>query len=160
MFAIFNVETMDNKAIVQKLWGLCNILRDDGITFHQYVNELSYLLFLKMAEETGTEQELPEGYRWDDLAKLDGEEQFSFYREQLVVLGTKANTKIQTIFANPTSLLRHAASLSILVKKINEIDWHNAKKEGLGDLYEGLLEKNASDKKSGAGQYFKQIKLI
>lgn len=151
---------MSNRDIVQKLWGLCNILRDDGITFHQYVNELSYLLFLKMAQEIDAEGDIPIGYRWNDLARRQGRDQFDFYRRQLVVLGTAETENIRTIFANPTSLLRHAESLSALVSKIDDLDWYSAKREGLGDLYEGLLEKNANEKKSGAGQYFTPRPLI
>jgi type I restriction enzyme M protein len=146
--------------IVQRLWSLCHILRDDGITYHQYVNELSYLLFLKMAHETGKEDDLPVGYRWADLERRSGAEQFDFYRSQLVVLGTQGSKRIRSIFANPTSLLRKAENLGALVSKIDEIDWYSAKKEGLGDLYEGLLQKNASEKKSGAGQYFTPRPLI
>jgi len=151
---------LSNRDIVQKLWSLCNILRDDGITFHQYVNELSYLLFLKMAQETESEEDIPFGYRWNDLVRCKEGEQFDFYRRQLVVLGTRATETVRTIFANPTSLLRHAESLATLVSKIDELDWYNAKREGLGDLYEGLLEKNANEKKSGAGQYFTPRPLI
>lgn len=109
---------MTNRDIVQKLWGLCNVLRDDGITYHQYVNELTYLLFLKMAQEIGSERDIPKGFRWNDLARHDREAQFDFYRRLLVVLGTAEDPIIRTIFANPTSLLRHAESLSTLVSKI------------------------------------------
>jgi type I restriction enzyme M protein len=151
---------MSNEDIVSRLWNLCNILRDDGITFHQYVNELTYLLFLKMAEETSSDLDLPKGFRWADLLKRTGEDQFQFYRRLLVVLGTRGSESVKAIFANPTSLLRHAESLNTLVAKINELDWYSAKKEGLGDLYEGLLEKNANEKKSGAGQYFTPRQLI
>lgn len=151
---------MNNNDIVQKLWSFCNILRDDGITFHQYVNELTYLLFLKMVEETSIDEELPQGFRWSDLASLSGAAQFDFYRNQLVVLGTKGSDSVRAIFANPTSLLRHAESLNMLVSRIDSLDWYSAKKEGLGDLYEGLLQKNASEKKSGAGQYFTPRPLI
>jgi type I restriction enzyme M protein len=149
-----------NADLVQQLWGLCNILRDDGITYHQYVNELTYLLFLKMAEETGAETALPQDFRWRELARLDGQKQFDFYRAQLVGLGTQGSDQVRAIFANPTSLLRHSDSLNVLVKKINEFDWYRAKQEGLGDLYEGLLQKNANEKKSGAGQYFTSRPLI
>jgi type I restriction enzyme M protein len=150
----------DGKDIVQSLWSLCHILRDDGITFHQYVNELSYLLFLKMAEEIATENDFPIGFRWRDLVSRSGNDQFDFYRTQLVALGTRGTGNVRTIFANPTSLLRHPESLNLLVARINELDWYSAKKEGLGDLYEGLLQRNASEKKSGAGQYFTPRPLI
>jgi type I restriction enzyme M protein len=150
----------NTRDLVQTLWGLCNILRDDGITYHQYVNELSYLLFLKMAQEIGREKEMPAGFRWSDLARRSGQSQFDFYRKQLVTLGTQGSDTTRTIFANPTSLLRHAKSLNVLVTKIDELDWYSARTEGLGDLYEGLLEKSATEKKSGAGQYFTPRTLI
>ena len=148
--------------IVQKLWSLCDILRDDGITYHQYVNELTYLLFLKIAQEKNIDEGLPKGYRWSYLvSKKDAEKRFDFYRELLVKLGTNSNSsRVREIFANPTSLLRHAKSLDLLVEKIDAIEWYNACKEDFGDLYEGLLEKNANEKKSGAGQYFTPRPLI
>lgn len=148
--------------LVQQLWSLCNILRDDGITYHQYVNELSYLLFLKMAAETGAEKTvLPKGYRWADLAGRQGTDQFKFYHNQLVTLGTDGdNAHLRAIFAYPTSLIRRPESLNILVARIDQLDWYRAREEGFGNLYEGLLQKNASEKKSGAGQYFTPRPLI
>ena len=71
---------MHTQEIVQRLWALCHVLRDDGITYHEYVTELTYLLFLKMTEETGTAAQLPEGYRWPDLVDKDGVAQLEFYR--------------------------------------------------------------------------------
>lgn len=146
--------------IVQKLWNLCNLLRDDGITYHQYVTELTYLLFLKMAQETGTELQLPEGYRWSDLEQLEGVEQMDFYRIMLVHLGSEGSDRVQAIYANATTALRQPKNLNKLITSIDSIDWYSARLEGLGDLYEGLLEKNAGEKKSGAGQYFTPRPLI
>jgi type I restriction enzyme M protein len=146
--------------IVQKLWSLCHVLRDDGITYHQYVTELTYLLFLKMAEETGTEGQLPEGYRWDELESKDGVQQLEFYRLLLVHLGSQGSGRVQAIFANASTSLRVPRNLKKLTDSINELDWYSARSEGLGDLYEGLLEKNANEKKSGAGQYFTPRPLI
>jgi type I restriction enzyme M protein len=146
--------------IVQKLWGFCNVLRDDGITYHEYVTELTYLLFLKMAQETGAEAQLPESYRWGDLLKQDGVEQLNFYRILLVHLGSEAAPRVQAIYANAKTSLRHPKNLASLVKAIDGLDWYSARQEGLGDLYEGLLEKNAGEKKSGAGQYFTPRPLI
>lgn len=80
---------MTNQEIVAKLWNLCNVLRDDGITYHQYVTELTYILFLKMAKETGTEGSIPEKYRWDALNSKDGLELKKFYEELLRELGEK-----------------------------------------------------------------------
>ncbi len=146
--------------IVQKLWNLCHVLRDDGITYQDYVTELTYLLFLKMARETDRESQLPKGYRWQDLTSKDGSEQFKFYREQLVHLGNKGRGRVRAIYANAQSALNKPRNLAKLVSEIDALDWYSARSEGLGDLYEGLLEKNASEKKSGAGQYFTPRPLI
>jgi type I restriction enzyme M protein len=146
--------------IVQKLWSFCDILRDDGITYHQYVTELTYILFLKMAKETGTENQLPDKYRWDDLEKKEGIEQLDFYRIMLVELGSKSSGRVQSIYANATTALRHPRNLNKLIQNIDELDWYSARQEGLGDMYEGLLQKNANEKKSGAGQYFTPRVLI
>ncbi|MEA5496412.1 class I SAM-dependent DNA methyltransferase [Limnoraphis robusta] len=147
--------------IVQKLWNLCNVLRDDGITYLQYVTELTYLLFLKMAQETNTENQLPKGFQWINLVEKDGIEQLKFYRQLLVTLGSEtANTRVQAIFANAQTALKQPRILNKLVTSIDELDWYSAKEEGLGNLYEGLLEKNAGEKKSGAGQYFTPRPLI
>lgn len=146
--------------IVQKLWNLCHVLRDDGITYHEYVSELTWLLFLKMAKETGREKQLPKAYRWDELMKREGNEQLRFYKELLLHLGTEASARVQAIYVDASTALTVPRNLKKLVDSIDELDWYSAKSEGLGDLYEGLLEKNASEKKSGAGQYFTPRPLI
>lgn len=146
--------------IVQKLWNLCNVLRDDGVTYHQYVNELTYLLFLKMAEETGTEDRLPEGSRWADLKARDGMELFDAYRQLLLDLGKAEDLVVQQIYVNAQTSLKEPRNLATLIRSLDELDWFSAKEEGLGNLYEGLLEKNAGERKSGAGQYFTPRTLI
>jgi type I restriction enzyme M protein len=151
---------MTTSDIVQKLWRLCDVLRDDGITYHQYVTELTFLLFLKMAKETGTEKHLPAGYRWGELEGKDGVDQLNFYREMLLHLGSKGSRRVQEIYANAQTSLKVPRNLKKLVDAIDELDWYSAKSEGLGNLYEGLLEKNAGEKKSGAGQYFTPRPLI
>lgn len=147
--------------IVQKLWSLCHVLRDDGITYLQYVTELTYLLFLKMMQETGKEDILPEGFRWIDLVAREGIDQLTFYRTLLVKLGSETvDERVQAIYANAQTALKQPRNLNKLVTSIDVLDWYSAKEEGLGDLYEGLLEKNASEKKGGAGQYFTPRPLI
>ena len=146
--------------IVQKLWRLCDVLRDGGITYQDYVTELTWLLFLKMMNETEREEMLPAGYRWDDLKALDGVDQLTFYRELLLHLGTKASGRVQAIYSNASTSLKTPRNLNKLVTSIDALDWYSAKTEGLGDMYEGLLEKNAGEKKSGAGQYFTPRPLI
>ncbi|WKZ47525.1 MAG: N-6 DNA methylase [Anaerolineales bacterium] len=146
--------------IVAKLWNLCNVLKDDGVTYHQYVTELTYLLFLKMAKETDTESQLPKGYRWDDLEAQAAPKRLEFYKLLLIHLGTHGSLLVREIFANASSFIKKPTTLSTLVTEIDKLNWYNARQEGLGDLYEGLLEKNANEKKSGAGQYFTPRPLI
>ncbi|MBZ3934929.1 class I SAM-dependent DNA methyltransferase [Methanimicrococcus blatticola] len=151
---------MNNQEIVAKLWNLCNVLRDDGITYHQYVTELTYILFLKMAKETGSESNIPEAYRWNQLVSKEGIELKRFYNELLTNLGDKSTGKIQQIYAGSRSNIEEPKNLEKIIKTIDQLDWYSAKEEGLGNLYEGLLEKNANEKKSGAGQYFTPRVLI
>ncbi|WP_445366840.1 N-6 DNA methylase [Methylomonas sp. BW4-1] len=151
---------MTTNDIVGKLWNLCNILKDDGVTYHQYVTELTYLLFLKMAMETGSEEQLPEGYRWSDLESRAAPDRLEFYKFLLIHLGSHGSSLVQEIFANASSFIKKPATLSSLVAEIDKLDWYSVHREDLGDLYEGLLEKNANEKKSGAGQYFTPRALI
>ena len=150
---------MSTQDIVQKLWNLCNVLRDDGITYHQYVTELTYILFLKMAQETGAEKEIPAEYHWDTLTNKSGIELKKHYYDLLDKLG-ESTGRVGQIYANASSSIEEPKNLEKLIKEINKLDWYEAKEEGLGDLYEGLLEKNANEKKSGAGQYFTPRVLI
>lgn len=151
---------MNNQEIVSKLWNLCNVLRDDGITYHQYVTELTYILFLKMAKETGTEKEIPEQYRWDKLLNPKGIELKKFYKELLNHLGENSVGRVREIYAGASSNIDEPKNLEKIITSIDALDWYSAKEEGLGNLYEGLLEKNANEKKSGAGQYFTPRVLI
>lgn len=146
--------------IVAKLWNLCNVLKDDGVTYHQYVTELTWLLFLKMAKETGTEEQIPAGHRWDDLEARPAPDRLEHYRLTLIHLGSHGSMLVQQIFGNASSFIKKPTTLSTLVAEIDKLDWYSARHEGLGDLYEGLLEKNANEKKSGAGQYFTPRRLI
>ena len=151
---------MNNQEIVSKLWALCNVLRDDGITYHQYVTELTYILFLKMAKETDSEKEIPETYRWNQLAQKSGIELKRFYKELLDHLGEECMGRVREIYAGAKSNIEEPKNLEKIIKTIDALDWYSAKEEGLGNLYEGLLEKNANEKKSGAGQYFTPRVLI
>jgi type I restriction enzyme M protein len=146
--------------IVAKLWNLCNILKDDGVTYHQYVTELTYLLFLKMAKETDTEDQIPAGHRWDDLEAKAAPDRLEAYKLTLIYLGSHGSRLVQEIFANASSFIKKPATLSTLVSEFDKLDWYSARKEGLGDLYEGLLEKMANERKSFAGQYFTPRPLI
>ena len=161
---------MNTQEIVTKLWNLCNVLRDDGITYHQYVTELTYILFLKMAKETGVEEvtdkdgavrvNIPVGYRWDDLVRKSGIELKRFYKDLLNHLGENCTGRVREIYQGSATNIEEPKNLEKIIKSIDALDWYSAKEEGLGNLYEGLLEKNANEKKSGAGQYFTPRVLI
>lgn len=188
---------MGTQDIVQKLWNLCNVLRDDGITYHQYVTELTYILFLKMLDETGGENTLKadvlkayqerleryagqrgksveqlserekEGqknllndYSWKHLTSLEGLELKNYYAQLLADLGSARPPNISAIYARAVSSIEEPKNLQKIISEINKLDWYEARQEGLGDLYEGLLQKNADEKKSGAGQYFTPRVLI
>ena len=151
---------MTTQEIVSKLWNLCNVLRDDGITYHQYVTELTYILFLKMAKETGAERLIPEAYRWDQLASKSGIELKKFYKELLSHLGENCTGRVREIYQGAATNIDEPKNLEKIISAINDLDWYSAREEGLGNLYEGLLEKNANEKKSGAGQYFTPRVLI
>jgi type I restriction enzyme M protein len=149
--------------IVAKLWNLCNVLRDDGVSYTEYVTELTFLLFLKMLAETRHEDRLPREYRWEKLARGQGLEQLEYYRQLLLDLGNPKKTKdhvVLAIFTDAQTKLRKPTNLKALTDAIDKLDWFSAREEGLGNLYEGLLEKNAAEKKSGAGQYFTPRPLI
>lgn len=151
---------MTTQEIVAKLWNLCNVLRDDGITYHQYVTELTYILFLKMAKETGTEAAIPEGCRWDALAAKSGIELKHVYKQVLAELSENGTGRVREIYQGAVSNIDEPKNLEKIISSINALDWYSAQEEGLGNLYEGLLEKNANEKKSGAGQYFTPRVLI
>ena len=151
---------MTTQEIVSKLWNLCNVLRDDGITYHQYVTELTYILFLKMAKETGAEKQIPEDYRWDKLTAKSGIELKKFYKELLTHLGENCTGRVREIYQGSATNIEEPKNLEKIITTIDGLDWYSAREEGLGNLYEGLLEKNANEKKSGAGQYFTPRVLI
>ncbi|MFL7025222.1 N-6 DNA methylase [Enterovibrio norvegicus] len=164
----------NNSDIVQKLWNLCDVLRDDGINYSDYVTELVLLLFIKMVHENIEadlidKHTLPEGCRWSDLNEKDGLNLLDDYKRMLLTLSTgkdsvgnilHADPLILAIYADAQTRLREPRHLKQLIKSLDSIDWFSAQKDGLGDLYEGLLEKNANETKSGAGQYFTPRALI
>ncbi|WP_369834249.1 N-6 DNA methylase [Cronobacter dublinensis] len=152
---------MKQEKIIQKIWSLCNILRGDGITYYQYVSELSYLLFLKIAQENGSEKMIPKGYRWADLESHTEAGLLGFYQEMLTHLGANAeNEVIRAIYAFPTTVFSHSENLKAVVDGISKIEWHQVGKDGFGDLYSGLIDKSAQDTRSGAGQYFTPRPLV
>ncbi|EZP31292.1 class I SAM-dependent DNA methyltransferase [Pseudomonas sp. RIT288] len=152
---------MKQHNVVQKIWSLCNILRGDGITYYQYIAELSYLLFLKIARENGSEELIPEGFRWADLDTHGEDGLLGFYQEMLTHLGaTAGNEVVRTIYAFPTTVFSHSANLKAVISGISKIDWHQVDQDGFGDIYSGLIDKSAQDTRSGAGQYFTPRPLV
>ena len=97
---------MTTRQLVQKLWSYCQVLRDDGVSTLDYVQQLTFLLFLKMAKETGTEEQIPAKYRWDDLEKLTAPDRLQHYKLALVHLGSNGSTLVREIFGNASSFIK------------------------------------------------------
>ncbi|WP_422058538.1 HsdM family class I SAM-dependent methyltransferase [Sphingomonas sp.] len=152
---------MSIPVVSKRIWSLCHVLRDDGIVFHKFLSELTYLLFLKIAEETGRENLLPNGCHWSDLtADVDGG-MLGRYRKMLTTLGEDApDHVVREIFRFPTTVFNHEENLRKVVDGINAIDWHEAKIDGLGAVYESLLQRSVAEARSGAGQYFTPRPLV
>lgn len=150
---------MENRAtqIVHKLWSYCNILRDDGLSYPDYVEQLTYLLFLKMADErekTKGTPIIPPEHGWDGLVKRHGREMHGFYSDSLKSLRGKGGM-LGTIFHDAENKIRDPSKLELLVQDlINSENWSELNIDVKGEAYEGLLERNAQDTKTGAGQYF------
>jgi len=148
---------------VAKLWNFCNVLRDDGVSTIEYVEQLTYLLFLKMADErarAGMGTVVPDGLDWQSLLDRDGDELEVHYRHILTELGKRPGT-LGTIFRKAQNRIQDPAKLRrLVVNLINEETWTAVDADLKGDAYEGLLQKGAEDTKSGAGQYFTPRPLI
>jgi type I restriction enzyme M protein len=149
--------------LVNKLWRLCAMLRKDGVTYQQYVTELTYLLFLKMASEQKDESRVPEQYRWSALKSAPETEVLQRYRQALIDLGdgTKiADRSVVAIFQNAATIVREPVNLRRLIDAIDGLHWFSQERDAFGDTYEGLLQKMAEETKRGAGQYFTPRVLI
>jgi type I restriction enzyme M protein len=157
--------TNHSQQLVQKLWNYCNLLRDDGLSYGDYVEQLTYLLFLKMADErTKPPYEeapfVPPGLDWPSLVALDGTDLETHYRKVLEELGREGGI-LGVIFQKAQNKIQDPAKLTRLIRDlINRERWLSLDTDVKGDAYEGLLEKNAQDTKGGAGQYFTPRPLI
>jgi len=151
--------------LVQKLWNYCNILRDDGLSYGDYLEQLTFLLFLKMADEQSKppfnkKSPIPAKYSWPELLKLDGDELEIHYRHTLEQLGKEPGL-IGVIFRKAQNKVQDPAKLRRLIADlIDKEEWSSLDTDVKGDAYEGLLQKNAEDVKGGAGQYFTPRPLI
>ncbi len=162
-------------ALVQKLWNYCNILRDDGLSYGDYVEQLTFLLFLKMADEqsrppfhppsqgyggTGKPSAVPKEFAWPSLLARDGDELETHYRHVLESLG-KQRGMLGVTFRKAQNKIQDPAKLRrLIVDLIDKEQWSSLSADVKGDAYEGLLQKNAEDVKGGAGQYFTPRPLI
>lgn len=155
---------MNAASLVQKVWNYCHTLRDDGVGYGDYLEQLTYLLFLKMAHEYSLppynrETQVPAIYAWPTLADKTGEKLETHYRKTLRMLGNSGGM-LGAIFYKAENKIPDPAKLARIVSMINEESWISLDADAKGDLYEGLLQRNAEDTKSGAGQYFTPRPLI
>ncbi|MGV8085465.1 MAG: N-6 DNA methylase [Candidatus Bilamarchaeum sp.] len=157
---------MANEAasIVQKVWNYCNVLRDDGVSYGDYVEQLTYLLFLKIVDEQSKPpfnktSSIPKEFDWQALLKKEGDELELQYRHTLENLG-KQKGMLGVIFRKAQNKIQDPAKLKRLIQLIEGETWSGMDLDVKGEIYEGLLQKNAEDTKSGAGQYFTPRALI
>ena len=153
-----------SSSIVSKVWGMCNPLRDDGVSYGDYLEQLTYLIFLKMSDEYSKppyrkDTGIPKGYTWSDMNTLKGAELEEQYKKTLETLATKGGILGQ-IFSLASNKISNAAILYRIVQMIDKEKWVSMSSDVKGEIYEGLLQKNAEDIKSGAGQYFTPRPLI
>jgi type I restriction enzyme M protein len=144
--------------IVQKLWGFCHTLRHDGVDYGDYIEQLTYLLFLKMAEERSTKN-VPKGCDWNSLKDRSGTDLTDHYADILRKL-REAGGLLADIFAQATPRFNNPVNLKRIIAMIDEEDWSAMDVDVKGAAFEGLLEKAASEGKKGAGQYFTPRPLI
>jgi len=154
----------ESSAIVQRMWNYCNVLRDDGVSYGDYVEQLTYLLFLKMADEQTKPpfkkpSTVPKGLDWQSLLTKDGDALEVHYRRILESLG-KEKGMLGVIFRKSQNKIQDPAKLKRLIELINGETWVGLDIDVKGAIYEGLLQKNAEDVKSGSGQYFTPRPLI
>lgn len=150
--------------IISKVWGMCGPLRDDGVSYGDYLEQLTYLIFLKMSDEYSKppykkDTGIPKGYTWTDMNTLKGAELEEKYKAILEKLGEQGGI-LGKIFKQATNKVSNAAILYRIVQMIDKEKWVSMSSDVKGEIYEGLLQKNAEDVKSGAGQYFTPRPLI
>lgn len=153
-----------SSTIVSKVWGMCSPLRDDGVSYGDYLEQLTYLIFLKMSDEYSRppykkDTGIPKGCTWSDMNTLKGAELEEQYKRTLETLASEGGILGQ-IFSQASNKISNAAILYRIVQMIDKEKWVSMSSDVKGEIYEGLLQKNAEDIKSGAGQYFTPRPLI
>jgi len=143
--------------VVNKLWGFCHTLRHEGVDYGDYIEQITYLLFMKMAEERTVD--LPPGCEWETLRKGSGTDLTDHYVDVLRTLGKQPGI-LGDIFSGAQSRFANPVSLKRLVSLIDETQWTELGVDVKAAAFEGLLEKAASEGKKGAGQYFTPRLLI
>ena len=151
-------------SIISKVWGMCGPLRDDGVSYGDYLEQLTYLIFLKMSDEYSRppykrDAGIPAGFTWSDMNTLTGAALEEQYKNTLETLGEQGGILGQ-IFKGAINKVSNAAVLYRIVQMIDREKWVSMSSDVKGEIYEGLLQKNAEDVKSGAGQYFTPRPLI
>ncbi|TVP79357.1 MAG: SAM-dependent DNA methyltransferase [Puniceicoccaceae bacterium] len=155
---------MTTDTVISKVWSFCHTLRDDGVGYGDYLEQLTFLLFLKMADEYGQPPHnrdvgVPEAYSWARLRSKKGAELEVQYVDTLRELG-KGKGMLGQIFTKAQNKIQDPAKLSRIIDMVDSYQWVSLDADTKGDIYEGILEKNAEDTKSGAGQYFTPRALI
>ncbi|MEU5931053.1 N-6 DNA methylase [Micromonospora sp. NPDC047187] len=152
---------MDTVAdVVRRLWGLCNALRDDGISYHEYLDELSTLLFLKLAEEMSSDARLGKELSWSRFAQQPDSELIRHYHQLLDIAKGSSDARLSHIFAATSTKIQSNHALRRLIDGVSEISWYRDGANVVGNIYEGLIEKNATESRYGAGQYFTPRALV
>ena len=151
----------NTSGIISKVWSFCNTLRDDGVGYGDYLEQLTYLLFLKMADEFSKppynrKLPIPKQFNWESLTKEKGEDLETHYSNLLRELA-KAKGILGQIFTKSQNKIQDPAKLYKLIRMIDDEQWSTMGADVKGQIYEGLLEKNAEDTKSGAGQYLHPV---
>lgn len=155
-------EQKSEAALLKKVWNIANVLSSAGVGFTDYITQLTYILFLKMDDEKesmGLKSSIPDGCKWSELTKLNGTDLVEKYEDILEEL-SNVDGLIGTIFTKATNKIDKPVMLKKVIDMVSEENWYMMDGDFKGTIYEGILEKNGQDKKSGAGQYFTPRALI
>lgn len=157
-----DIQVKSESTLIKKVGDIANVLAAAGVGFTDYLTQLTYILFLKMDDEReayGFESSIPEGYKWQDLLELSGEDLVDKYEEILDELAKKDGL-IGTIFTKASNKIDRPVLLAKVIEMVASENWYMMEGDLKGAIYESILEKNGQDKKSGAGQYFTPRALI